>query len=69
MPKPLISRRTAAHYLALGAAGLWTGRALAQASDYPQRPIDLVVAYGAGGGTDVLARAFSDAARKHISRH
>jgi tripartite-type tricarboxylate transporter receptor subunit TctC len=63
-----ISRRTAARYLALGAASLWTGRALAQTADYPQRPIDLVVAYGAGGGTDVLARAFSDSARKHLSQ-
>ena len=63
-----ISRRTAASYLALGATGLWTGRAFAQATDYPHRPVELVVAYGAGGGTDVLARAFSDSARKHISQ-
>ncbi len=67
-----ISRRSAASYLALGATGLagaLTGqRALAQAGDYPNRPVELVVAYGAGGGTDVLARAFSEASRKHFSQ-
>lgn len=39
--------------------------ALAQ-SGYPSRPIELIVPAGAGGGTDVLARAFADAARKHL---
>lgn len=39
--------------------------AFAQAA-YPNRPIELVVPAGAGGGTDVLARAFADAARKHL---
>jgi len=37
-------------------------------SDYPNHPIELVVPYGAGGGTDVLARAYAEAARKHISQ-
>lgn len=66
-----MSRRTAAAYLALGAAGtasLSSTLAFAQAGDYPNRPIELVVAYGAGGGTDVLARAFSEASRKHIGQ-
>ena len=63
-----ISRRTAASYLALGAGGILAPRAWAQAGDYPNHPIELVVAYGAGGGTDVLARAFSDASRKHVSQ-
>ena len=35
-------------------------------SGYPNRPIELVVPAGAGGGTDALARAFADAARKHL---
>lgn len=39
--------------------------ALAQ-SGYPSRPIELIVPAGAGGGTDALARAFADAARKHL---
>ena len=33
---------------------------------YPTHPIDLIVPAGAGGGTDVLARAFAEAARKHL---
>lgn len=33
---------------------------------YPNRPVELIVPAGAGGGTDVLARAFAEAARKHL---
>lgn len=51
--------------LALGLAG--TG-ASAQSIDYPNRPIELVVPFGAGGGTDVLARAFAESARKHLGQ-
>ena len=40
----------------------------AQASDYPNHPVELVVPYNAGGGTDALARAFADVARKHFSQ-
>lgn len=36
------------------------------ASGYPERPVEIVVPTSAGGGTDVLARVFSDAARKHL---
>lgn len=35
-------------------------------STFPTRPIELVVPYPAGGGTDVLARAFALAATKHL---
>jgi tripartite-type tricarboxylate transporter receptor subunit TctC len=38
----------------------------AHASDYPNRSIELIVPYNAGGGTDALARAFADVARKHL---
>src|SRR6266508_3458962 len=45
------------HALGLGAAGLGlSARALAQGSDYPNRPIKIIVPYAAGGGPDVLAR-------------
>lgn len=35
----------------------------ARADSYPAKPVELVVGYAAGGGTDVLARAFADAVR------
>jgi tripartite-type tricarboxylate transporter receptor subunit TctC len=38
------------------------------AQTFPNKPIELVVPYPAGGGTDVLARAFSVAAAKHFSQ-
>ncbi|GAB2491293.1 tripartite tricarboxylate transporter substrate binding protein [Comamonas humi] len=40
-----------------------------QAADpYPAKPIELVVAFQAGGGTDSMARAFAEAARHHLSQ-
>ena len=43
--------------LGLGAAGLGLpALALAQASDYPNRPIKIIVPFAAGGGPDVLTR-------------
>ena len=39
---------------------------MAQGSDYPSRPVEIVVPASAGGGTDVLARAFAEAAKKHL---
>lgn len=37
-------------------------------SDYPNHAVELLVPYQAGGGTDGLARAFSEASRKHMSQ-
>lgn len=39
---------------------------VAQASDYPRRPINIVVPYKAGGGTDAYARALAAAAKEVI---
>lgn len=39
----------------------------ASAADYPTKPIELIVPYAAGGGTDLVARAFADAAKAHLS--
>jgi tripartite-type tricarboxylate transporter receptor subunit TctC len=53
--------------LAAALAGLPLA-AQAQSRPYPNRSIEVVVPFGAGGGTDALARVFADAARKHISQ-
>ena len=58
---------TRRHLLAAAAAALPTSL-FAQGAGYPNRPVDLIVPAGAGGGTDVLARVFSDVARKHFSQ-
>ena len=52
----MIKRRTLlAGGAALGAASLLPAAALGQ-SDYPTRPITMIVPWGAGGGTDATAR-------------
>lgn len=58
---------------ALGAAGLgwgWPGlapaRSAAAPAGWPSRPIELVVGYAAGGGTDVVMRAFAGAIGRHL---
>ena len=38
----------------------------AQTSTYPDRPVELVVPWAAGGGTDAMARSFAEAAKKHM---
>lgn len=49
-------------------SALPTGAAAQAAADYPNKPIELVVPFGAGGGTDVLARVFAEAAKKHVNQ-
>jgi tripartite-type tricarboxylate transporter receptor subunit TctC len=50
-----VNRRT----MLAGAAALALPGAWAQASDYPARPVRVIVAFTAGGTTDILARAVS----------
>ncbi|MFC7610463.1 Bug family tripartite tricarboxylate transporter substrate binding protein [Teichococcus aestuarii] len=51
----------------LGAAAILpAGPALAQG--YPRRPVELIVPFAPGGGTDLVARAFADAAKAHLER-
>ncbi len=49
---PLNRRRLLAGAAALSALPLW-----AQTSDYPSRPVRVIVAFTAGGTTDIIARA------------
>jgi tripartite-type tricarboxylate transporter receptor subunit TctC len=45
---------------------LWAGEAGAQ--NWPERPIHLVVGYGAGGGTDIIARIVAEPLGKKLGQ-
>lgn len=55
------------HFLGMLCAAALPAAAFAQAP-YPAKPVELVVPYSAGGGTDVLGRAFALAAAKHLAQ-
>lgn len=59
----MMLRRSIFAGLAAAAATVRPGPA--HASDFPSRPVDIVVGFPPGGGTDMVARAFADAARRH----
>jgi tripartite-type tricarboxylate transporter receptor subunit TctC len=40
----------------------------AQAADYPRKPIEMIVAYGAGGSTDIMARIFAKYAGERLGQ-
>ena len=65
MTFPSTRRRLGA--LAAAVLALAAGPVLAQ-SDFPNKPIELVVPFQPGGGTDALARSFADATRKHTTQ-
>ena len=58
-------RRSVGVALVVALIGLATG-AVALAADYPTKPIQVFVPAGAGGSTDLLARAVSTVAARHI---
>ena len=49
--------------LALGLLAGLGSSAFAQSDSYPSRPVEMIVPWPAGGGTDAVARVFADAAR------
>jgi len=57
--------RVAAHVV-IATIAAWTGVAAAQDGPYPNHRIELIVPWQAGGGADVVARALSAAAAKHL---
>ncbi|MCJ8139869.1 tripartite tricarboxylate transporter substrate binding protein [Falsirhodobacter halotolerans] len=52
--------------LAAIAAGVSTFAAGAAFAEYPERPITMIVAYSAGGGTDIAARTLAPFIEKHL---
>ncbi|WP_404364283.1 Bug family tripartite tricarboxylate transporter substrate binding protein [Marinobacter sp.] len=54
--------------IALIAAGLMSVGAGSAAAEYPERPITMIVAYGAGGGTDVAARTLAPYIEEHLGQ-
>ena len=59
--KPLLKLAAAALTLAMAAL---SAPAQAQASDYPNKPIKMVIAFPPGGPTDVNARQFAQVMRE-----
>lgn len=56
------------HFLTAAVAAAAVGSAPAFANSWPGRPLRLVVAYPAGGGTDVVARLFADFLGKSLGQ-
>lgn len=50
----------------LCASAMVLASASAALAEYPERPINMIVAFSAGGGTDVAARTFAPFIEKHL---
>jgi tripartite-type tricarboxylate transporter receptor subunit TctC len=62
-----LPRRVFLH-LAAGAATLQIVPQIARALDYPTRPVRWIVAYPAGGGTDIFARLMGQALSQRLGQ-
>ena len=58
--------RIAVALLVLLCVSTWA--AIGIAADFPQKPIRMIIVYAAGGGTDVLCRAFQPAFEKILGQ-
>jgi len=66
---PASSTRLARAFAMLGLGSLLLlGFQLASAQEYPTKPIKVIVAFSAGGGTDVVARAVADRAAQKLKQ-
>ncbi|MFA5026453.1 MAG: tripartite tricarboxylate transporter substrate binding protein [Candidatus Methylomirabilota bacterium] len=54
--------------LVLGLLVCFAWAAIGTAAEYPQRPIRMIIPWSAGGGSDVLARAFQPALEKELGQ-
>jgi tripartite-type tricarboxylate transporter receptor subunit TctC len=69
LPGRLTRRRAVLLGGAVGlAAGLSTGLARAQVSDYPSRPVRLVVPFGPGTSTDTVARVVAEGMARQLGQ-
>ncbi|MFT3719393.1 Bug family tripartite tricarboxylate transporter substrate binding protein [Pseudorhodoferax sp.] len=59
----ILSRVLASSALLLGCLP-----AVTVAEPYPSKPIEIIVSYQPGGGTDSVARAYAEAVKKHIGQ-
>jgi len=70
MNQPMPRRTVLAILAAFGFVGLAQAQqAGPMASGYPDRSIELVVPYSAGGGTDALARGFAEVSHKYMKQN
>jgi tripartite-type tricarboxylate transporter receptor subunit TctC len=63
-----VARASAATLCAAGLAVAILGAGAARALDYPTRPVHIVVAYPAGGSTDILARLMGQYMGDHLGQ-